>query len=188
MDKSAHIAAEFKPAKSGTFTLGSLLVAAIIMVWGVSYIAEAKYLAGFLLFVPGSCFAIASYRLGFRSSKDQDLEGGTPFHVSATESSYQISADPRTGQEILLSLISAAASVMKDRKPLPEPSGMVATDGTADASRVIEAHQVVATINQSLVNDEKALDSALTVRQELDQSVIENALKTHPPTLQSRGS
>ena len=183
MDKSAHIAAEFKPAKSGIFTFGSLLVAATLMIWGVSYIANAQCLAGFLLFVPGACFAIASYGLGFRSSKDQDLEGGAPFHVSATEGSLQISADPRTSQENLLSLISATALVMRDRKPLPESSGMVATDGSGDASRRSEANQVVATINQSLENDEKSLDSALTVRQKIDHAVIENAPKTHPPSL-----
>lgn len=186
MDKnSCHISAEFKPAKSGIFTLGSLLVAAALMVWGASYIAEAKHLAGFLLFIPGVILAGASYFLGFRSSKDQDLEGGTPFQITTTDNSYQISADARINQNLLLSLISATATTIRDKKPLPEPSGMVNANGDADASRKIEASRIVATINQELENDLKAFEKAVTTSQKIDQSIIENAPKVSPPPANS---
>lgn len=182
MDKNLHhISAEFKPAKSGIFTLGSLLIAAVLMVLGASYIAETKYLAGFLLFLPGGILAVASYFLGFRSSKDQDLEGGAPFQITANNNSYQISADARVSQELLLSLISASASTMRDRKPLPEPSGMVDASGNVDASKKLQASEAVATINQELENDLKTLESAVTTSQKIDQSVIENAPKFNPP-------
>lgn len=178
MDKNLHhISAEFKPAKSGVFTLGSLLIAAVLMVLGTSYIAETKYLAGFLLFLPGGILAVASCFLGFRSSKDQDLEGGVPFQITADNDSYKISADARASQDLLLSLISASASTMRDRKPLPEPSGMVDASGNTDASRKLEASRVVSTINQELENDLRTLESAVTTSQKIDQSVIESAPK-----------
>lgn len=170
-----HIAAEFKPAKSGIFTLGSLLIASILIVWGARYISEDKLLAGALLFIPGILAGLASYILGFRSSKDQDLGDGHPFQISASDSTYQLSADPRTSQDVLLSLISTAAQTMRDRKPLPEASGIVSKDGAGLVSGKEEANKIIFAINQQQENHMAALEAAMTVSQKIDPAIVAKA-------------
>ncbi|WP_193165256.1 hypothetical protein [Microbulbifer hainanensis] len=176
-----RIAAEFKPAKSAIFTLGSLLIAATLIVWGAWYISEDKLLAGSLLFIPGTLAGFASYLLGFRSSKDQDLEDGHPFQISASDSAYELSADPRTSQDVLLNLIATAAQTMKDRKPLPEASGIVGKDGTGVASGKEEANKTICAINQQQVNDMTALEAAMTVEQKIDPAIVAKAPTNKEP-------
>lgn len=187
MDRGTHhIAAELKPAKSAIFTLGSLFVAAFLMFTGAEYVAEGEYLAGLLLLLAGASAGSASYVLGFKSSKDQDLEAGHPFTISADADSLQLSADPRTSQDVMLSLIAATAETMKNRKPLPDPSGMVSSDGKGDGSRIAEANQVVSENNSSLQSDMIALEQALTVRQRIDSTIVDSAPKDN--RLEARNS
>jgi hypothetical protein len=172
-----QINAELKPKRSAVFTLGSFLVSSLMIFSGVWYIANEDYLAGTLLFIPGLVGGFFSYLLGFKTSKNQDLQSGLPFAVQATDTSVQISADPRTSQDTLLRLISVAADVMRNRKPLPEASGMVSADGAGDASRKKEANEKVREINREIDEDNQRISNALTIEEKIDQSVIDRAPK-----------
>jgi len=172
---STKIHAEFKPSKSGVFTLGSLIVALVLILIGVWYIADEKYIAGFLLFMPGLFAGAASYVLGFKTNKNQDLDSGFPIHISARKDSYELSADPRTNEDLLLRVIAASADVMRNRKPLPEANGMVSADGSGDASRKDEANQIIKKNNLALEDEYMQLENVFTQKQKIEKEVVDQA-------------
>lgn len=172
----ATVTASLKPSRSGVFTFGSLLFSGVVMVIGALLISKELYFAGLLLFVPSLIAGIASYNLGFKSRRDQDLISAHPIQIyGGGDGSFSISTDPRTDREILLDVLAAAALITKNRKPLPEPTGMVDKNGVGDESKKLEALQITNRINRELEDELIAFENAVTARQEHSATILENA-------------
>lgn len=171
------ITAEFKPSKSGIFTLGSLVISAMLMVLGSWFISTNQMLSGLLLFIPGISAGVMSYIHGFKSRKDQDLESGHPIKIVAGKEGYELSADPRTNNELLLNLIAVTAEIMSYRKPLPEASGIVNKGGTIDSSplKKEEANCYVNEVNRECKEDLSAFEKAINTEQKIDPTIVSNA-------------
>ncbi len=124
-----------------------------------------------------------SYIHGFKSRKDQDLESGHPIQIVAGKDSYELSADPRTNREFLLSLIAATAETMKNRKLLPNANGIVNEDGSVDSSepKKEEANQYVNQINRECEEDFNKFEKIINTEQKIDPTVVANAPYTKLP-------
>ena len=178
---SANVRANFNPTRSSVFALGSLLLSVIVLLAGAYLISKQSYNAGLLLVVPALLGCTSSYLLGYSSRRDQDLDSAHPLSVvGADDGSYSISADPRTDKELLLETIAAVACVMKDRKPLPEPDGLVGERGIGDGSKKDQAIQLAHRINEQIEKEQVALQSAIDHQQKRSSANLENAPNLPP--------
>ncbi len=183
-----NISSQLKPKKSGVFTFGSLLLSTSLIVLGAFFVSKNQFLPGGLLFFPGILGAIASYKLGFLTRKDQDLAGSHPIEIKQQNAeSFSITADARTDRDILLSTISAAAIMARDRVPLPEPSGLVA-NGVGDSRTQEQARELVASINKEIEDNLRSIDAAITTNQKIDPAIVAKAPVTHAPSNDQQSS
>ncbi len=177
-----EIKAEIKPKQSSVFTTASLLVSCVLIISGSIFVSQGSYFAGGLMFLPGLVGGVASYTLGFKSQKDQDLSDSHPLQVSSnSDGMFKISADPRTDRDILLEAVATAATLTKDRKHLPDPDGLVDGEGKVDASKKQEAIEIANSINSEITEEQKAFEKAVTSRQVLEAESLRD-IKVVPPS------
>jgi hypothetical protein len=119
----------------------------------------------------GVACAGASIRLGFLSRRDQDLDAAHPTLIRETsEGQLELSFDPRTAPT--LDAIETTAALLKSRRPLPEPDGLVDEQGTGrdDEQAVAVAVARVEQINHTALEQERMIEDEIAKRQ-ADQDV-----------------
>ncbi len=176
-DSHAKITANFTPQNSAVFTLGSLTICALIFISGV-WLCHIGSWIGLLPIIAGASGMAFSFKLGFKSQRDQDLTRSKSLEMNfSPDGSFSLSTDPRTDREIMLDIIAAVAEMMNARKPLPSPSGKVDAQGNIDESLKDSAVKEVAKINTEIESDCSKLQHTLTSKKEIEVPKISRDCK-----------
>lgn len=166
----AKLTARLNPSNSAVFTLGSLIVSSALCALGAYFIYLKSWAGGCPLIVAGMLGMIASFFLGFKSQKDQDLAQARPLEMRyQADGTFELSADPRTDRQIMLDVVAASADMLRARRPLPDPSGKIDSNGNIEKEKAVDALSEVSLINKEIEEDLIKLRSTIFKKVNLDK-------------------
>ncbi|PHR65560.1 hypothetical protein [Alcanivorax sp.] len=145
---------------------GISLIVAFVFLW----YQPTKSWIGFIFCI---IFGATGSFLWWHSHRNSEFDSGTPTTITDGKSGLSVTADPRlidnkNAAEMLASLITTIAY----RKPLPEPDGLVDSNGNPDPSQKNKAEDIVHQANQQAEHAAKQFQQTKTTNQSVSADNI----------------
>lgn len=137
------------PKRSQVYVITIAIIAAFCLAIGFDFLWKKPEISWVPLLFSIGLFGL-SYKTWSKSHRNIDLSGGIPTTIRHGEHGTEISTDPRSlDHPNMLLILADILSMLGYRKPLPDPSGLVTTNGTPLPDKKNEAVESVQQLNKA---------------------------------------